>query len=186
MHIMECEVCGKRIYGGGRNIIIDGAKLIVCNECARSSTPAPQTYEVQETVSARALAPKAIKGRQSPAPSRDITPIISEDTEVVKNYGSLVRNAREKIGLTHDELSKKIGVKVSVLQKVETSKMVPDQDTARKLEHALKIKLLQPISKVPIEDEFKKPPTELTLGDMVFVQDDKKIIEIVKGSRHRR
>jgi putative transcription factor len=172
MQIMECEVCGKRIYGGGRNIIIDGAKLKVCSECARSSTPAPQTYEVQETVVN--IFPKAIKVRHSLAPSRDITPTISEDMEVVKNYGGLVRSAREKIGLTHDELSRKIGVKVSVLQKVETSKMVPDQDTARKLEHALKIKLLQPVSKVPIEDEFKKPPTELTLGDMVFVQDDKK------------
>jgi len=171
---MECEVCGKRIYGGGRNIIIDGAKLIVCSECARSSTPVPQTYEVQETVVKRALAPKANKVRRNPTLSRNIPPTISEDVEVVKNYGGLVRHAREKMGLTHDELSRKIGAKVSVLQKVETSKMVPDQDTAKKLEHALKIKLLQPILKVPVEDKFKKPPTELTLGDMVFVQDDKK------------
>jgi len=43
------------------------------------------------------------------------------------------------MSLTHDALSRTIGAKVSVLQKLETGKMVPDRDLAKRLEHTLKI-----------------------------------------------
>jgi putative transcription factor len=71
------------------------------------------------------------------------------------------------MGLTHEELSRTIGEKISLLQKLETEKMIPDQNVTRKLEHTLKIKLFELPSKVSIEDEFTTKPTGLTLGDLV-------------------
>lgn len=171
---MECEVCGRQIYGGERSVIIDGARLVVCPDCARSATPAPPTSNVKATVKATKKPAGAPKVRQRRTVVDENAQLVSENVEVVKNFGTIVRGAREKMGLSHDDLSRKSGVKVSVLHNVETERMVPDRDTARKLEHTLKIKLLQPVLKVPVGDEFKKPPADLTLGDMVFVQDEKK------------
>ena len=168
---MDCEVCGKQIYGGVRNVIIDGAKLVVCSECARSTTPSPQTYIGQTTVAKKASS--APKVRQRQVVTRENTVTIHEDLEVVKNYGALVREARERMHLTHFELSRKIGFKISVIQKLETEKMVPEQDLAKKLEYTLKIKLLQRVSRVAVEGEFTKQPSKLTLGDIVFVQKEK-------------
>ncbi|MFH0897624.1 MAG: multiprotein bridging factor aMBF1 [Candidatus Bathyarchaeota archaeon] len=160
---MECEVCGRQIIGKALNIVIDGAKLVVCSECAQLSTPASQSYrEERAVVKKSAPAPRV---RQQAVRTGE-TPI-HDDLELVENYGSLVRKARENMGLTHDELSRKAGAKVSILQKLETGKMVPDLDLAKRLENTLKIKLLQPSSKVPVEERFSSKPSELTLGDVV-------------------
>lgn len=162
---MECEICGEQIYGKGRNVIIDGAKLIVCSECAQSSTPAPQTSKQQTTVVKKTSTAPKIPQRQTIR--REVA--IREDLELVEDYGSLVRKARERAGLTHDELSRKVGEKVSVLQKLETGKMIPDQALTRKLEHTLKIKLLQPLPKIST-GEFTGKPLEPTLGEIVSIQ----------------
>jgi putative transcription factor len=169
---MECEVCGKTIYGGGRRVTIDGAKLVICSRCARSTKPALQTYKWQPTEVKKV--PSTAKTPQRRITTRKNVATIREELELVENYGALLREARERMSLTHDELSKKIGVKVSVLQKLETEKMVPDQEVIKKLERSLKIRLLQPIPRIPVEKEFTKQPEDLTLGDLVFVQDENK------------
>lgn len=165
---MECEICGGQIFGRGWSIVIDGAKLIVCSECAKSSKSAPQVSKQQTTVVKKTSnAPKipSIPPRQTPRRET----MIREDLELVEDYKSLVRKAREGMGLTHDELSRKIGERVSVLQKLETGKMIPDQALTRKLEHTLKIKILQPAPKAS-PGKFKGKLLEPTLGDIVSIQ----------------
>ena len=49
--------------------------------------------------------------------------------------------------------------------------MVPDQPLARKLEHTLKITLLQPTPKAT--GEFKGKHMESTLGDIVLMKNNK-------------
>ncbi|MEM3617021.1 MAG: helix-turn-helix domain-containing protein, partial [Candidatus Bathyarchaeia archaeon] len=95
--------------------------------------------------------------------------------ELVDDYDVKVRQAREKLGLTHEELGKKINEKVSVLKKVETRKIKPDDKLAAKLEHALRIRLLVPASqeKVPTTVVSKKPSRSLTLGDLVQLEKNK-------------
>jgi len=92
--------------------------------------------------------------------------------EVVESYHSKIREAREKLGLSHEELGKKINEKASVLSKLETGKMTPNNKLVSKLEHALKIKLLVPITKEKVTEIPKSPNRELTLGDLM--QFDKK------------
>jgi len=79
------------------------------------------------------------------------------------------------MGLSHEALGKKINEKVSLLKKVETGKMLPDDMLATRLEHALKVKLLVPPSedKIP-KTKIAKPSTrELTLGDLIKLDKDK-------------
>ena len=172
MIFMDCEVCGNKIYGIERKVIIDGARLVVCSKCITSSTRDSQEHRDQTFFHKSDTT--VTKARQRPIVSKQSSITIREDLDVVDNYSILVREARERLELTHDELSRKVGIKVSLLQKIETGKMIPDQEMAKKLEYALKIKLLVPISKIPVEDKFTKHPLNLTLGDIVKVQDDKK------------
>lgn len=64
------------------------------------------------------------------------------------DFGTAIKNARESLGITQDELGKKINEKPSMIGHLENGSMKPDDLLARKLEHYLKIELF-----VPIEDE---------------------------------
>ncbi|MEM0357723.1 MAG: multiprotein bridging factor aMBF1 [Candidatus Bathyarchaeia archaeon] len=168
---MRCEVCGRKIHGKPVKAIIEGAKLTVCSECAKHGTiirEEPKTpLSPQPKQKARpAMPPK-------PAPRVPAKQRIGEvSLELVEDYDVRVRQAREKLGLTHEELGKKINEKVSVLKKIETRKIKPDDKLAAKLEHALRIKLLVPASedKVPAVTVSKQSNCPLTLGDIIRLE----------------
>jgi putative transcription factor len=90
--------------------------------------------------------------------------------EIIEGYDSKIRVAREKLGLTVEDLGLKISEKASVLRHIENAKMPPNNQLASKLERTLKIKLLVPISKE--ETEIPKAANqELTLGDLIDFKD---------------
>ena len=67
---------------------------------------------------------------------------IQSEFEVDPEYSSIVRHAREKLGITQEALGRAINVKPSVISHIETKKMKPDLILARTLMHYLKVKLL--------------------------------------------
>jgi putative transcription factor len=99
---------------------------------------------------------------------------VSEDVAVAEGFGSLVRRAREKMGLSHEDLGRKIAEKVSVVKKIEGEKIVPDQRVAEKMEHALGIKLLVPF----VVPKVSLPPIPIsksvTLGEIVKLKEAKR------------
>ena len=162
---MRCEVCGHKIHDAPITAVIEGAKLIVCVECSKHGK-----IIHQEEV---ALPQKNLKKPQAPVSMVQRKPIVAKveiTQEPSEDYSTKIRAAREKLGLTHEELGKKINEKTSVLRNLETGKMAPNNQLASKLEHMLKIKLL-----VPISEEKVPPPTsksanqELTLGDLIDI-----------------
>ena len=88
--------------------------------------------------------------------------------EIVENYAEVIREAREKAGLNHEDLGKRINEKESVLRKVETGKMIPNNLLVSKLEHTLKIKLLVPVSEEKVSLP-KEASHEFTLGDAIKI-----------------
>jgi putative transcription factor len=88
----------------------------------------------------------------------------------VDNYSQVIRKARETMQLSQEDLCRKIAEKVSVLQKIESGRFVPDDSLVKKLEYALRIQLLQPSSKAPPAEEKFSRPMELTLGDVAVMQ----------------
>ena len=161
---MECEICGNQIFGQGLNKVIDGARLIVCFDCAKFSGLSPQRFVGERAQEKKPTTAPRI--RRETVRREAIS--IRDDLELTENYGSLVRKARDNMRLTHDELSRQSGVKVSVLQKLETGKMIPDRALAKRLERTLKIKLLRPTSKISFEEKFTIKPSKLTLGDVIY------------------
>jgi len=171
---LRCEVCGRKIHGKPIRAVIEGAKLTVCSECSKHGT----IIWEEETKQPPMLKPKSKTTQSQTLKAQTLrkTQTVLESTlELVDDYDVKVRQAREQLGLTHEELGKKINEKVSVLKKVETRKIKPDDKLAAKLEHALRIKLLVPASteKVPATVASKQPSRGLTLGDIIQFDKDK-------------
>jgi putative transcription factor len=160
---LRCEVCGRKIYGKSFRAIIEGAKLTVCTECSKHGTIIWEEPESPTTQKPRAAMP--MKTQRIEKPQRAVETAV----ELAEGFDVKIRQAREKLGLSHEELGKRLNEKVSVLRKIETGKMTPDNKLAAKLEHALKIKLLVPASeeKVPQTNISKPANRELTLGDLI-------------------
>jgi len=144
--------------------------MLVCSDCSKlgsvywEAKTEPRLKKVAKRLPAPVLPP-----RKQPPLS------VAESLELIDDLGAKVRQAREKLGLSHEDLGKKISEKVSVLRKIESEKMTPDNLLAEKLQHALRIKLL-----VPVSDEPKVPsktlasrPSSPTLGDIVQVKKEK-------------
>lgn len=164
---MRCEVCGRRIHGNPHRVIIEGAKLTVCGECAKLGTI---RWEEAKSKAFMAKYKKTAKPPTLITPSRKPQRILVDAAlELVEHFDVKIRQGREKLGFSHEELGKKIAEKASVLKKIETGKMIPDNKLTAKLEHALRIKLLVPAKKEKIiQTKTLKPPSrELTLGDLI-------------------
>lgn len=165
---MRCEVCGVHLREKPIRAIIEGAKLEVCSQCAKLSTT---TWEKEQrsfssipkhtnTVRVKSAKP------QHPRPSRQT----EEEFVLVKNYGEIVRRAREKHGWSQEDLGRAINEKESLIAKIETQKLVPPLAIALKIEHTLGISLTE---KEPNVGDAKMPSVksmELTLGDVVVVK----------------
>jgi putative transcription factor len=166
---MRCEVCGRRIMGPPFKAKIEGANMLVCGECAKlGSVVWEDRTEPRLKKVARRMAPPMLPPRkQPPLP-------VSDGLELTDDLGTKIRMAREKAGLSHQELGKRISEKVSVLRKIESGKMVPDNLLTEKLEHALRLKLLVPVSepKVPTIALASRPAVP-TLGDILKAEKDK-------------
>ena len=174
MTFMRCEVCGRKIREEPRRVVIEGAKLTVCTECSKhGKTTWEESSKPTFTPYAQAT---TIKGTPTYAPiqirKKVITARVDTSQELVEDYAEVIRQAREKNGMSHEDLGKKINEKESVLRKIETGKMAPNDQLISKLEHTLKIKLLVAVAeeKVPLP---KAASQELTLGDLLKIEDKK-------------
>lgn len=173
---MRCEICGSQIWGKPRKALIEGATLIVCEECAKHSSqtmpltgarrggrppvglPLPKERKPQ---------PKSVK------PSRNVR---GEDYMIVEGFGGLIKKFREQKGWTQEELAFKIGEKASFVGKLETEKVYPSFDVARKLEHVLGVKLISRVVESPIGESYLKPQPSKgrempRLGDVAVFKD---------------
>ena len=150
---MECEICGAD--GAGYIILVEGAKLTVCQDCSGSG--------------------KLIR---APAPVRDPDALPARagkvEMEVVDGYGAVIAAARKRMGLPLEVLAERINEKHSFLERVEHEKTLPDEKLAHKLERELGIKLLQEVSSGTAVDVKDRQGKGMTLGDILEIQMKKK------------
>lgn len=161
---MRCEVCGRKIHTDPVRAEIEGAKLTVCIECSKYGRIITREEVAIASKMGAKIAPVPVH-----LPKKKIEARVELTQEMVENYPHKIRQAREKLGLSHEDLGKKINEKASVLRKLETGKMSPNNMLVTKLEHVLKIKLLAPIAeeKAPQSQVPKTGNRELTLGDLM-------------------
>src|SRR4029077_13223109 len=89
---LYCEICGNEIVGKPARSLVEGATLIVCQQCSGLGKELPGFAERR---------PRA--GRLGSVPSHTRTPIESlpkavEDSDLVEDYPEVVKGGREKMG----------------------------------------------------------------------------------------
>ncbi len=145
-----CEMCG-RGCPYLRRAKIEGAVLEVCDGCA-------QKGEIVRTanVSAHAFLKPAREQK------------VVED-EVVFGFGKIVCEARKKRGWDVKKMALVLHAKESLMHKIEAGKIKPDLSFARKIEHALGVRLVGKVEDDKVEDEVADSGG-MTLGDFVKVK----------------
>ncbi len=160
---MPCEICGE-ILTQERKIELDGLVFLVCEKCVhhgRELIERPQTNKKQ--FKAFDLS-KQVKHEMQ-----------SDKTELIQDYGKQIKTAREKKGLTIEDLAKKVFEKKSFLHRIESQNAVPSDELIKKLEKELNISLTTTVNEVEL-NEFESQKG-MTLADLI----DKKISEQKKN-----
>ena len=131
----------------------------VCSSCvALGSEPTHR-----ESIGHRAYVAQTLQKRNL---KRRYSDIETDDKVLISDYGSVVRKAREKLGLDHATLASRISEKKSILTSVEVENMRPNEKLVKKLENFLKIKLMESVEDSP-EPKSKKSSEGLTMGDLL-------------------
>jgi len=158
--MVRCEVCGREIRGTHYRRIIEGARLVVCEQCSRFSS--------EEWSPKPAAPPPSSRSR-----SRAINEVESAENLVpVEGYGSLIREAREKLRLEHKEVARLIGEKISTVKMLEKGELIPTQAMAQKIRRVLKVDVL---ARETIRTAFVLAPQKEapTIGDLVKLKEKK-------------
>ena len=164
---MNCDICGREISGQPYKVRVEGAKMLVCGRCRNLGRPYEEEPSVRRT-SGRPIV--LLRSTQRKAPE---LPKGMEELDITEDYSERVRHQRMKLGLSQEELAKRVKEKLSVMQKIETGKMTPNTKLCRELEHELKIKLLVP-RKETTEVPRTAAPAEITLGDILRIKNKSK------------
>lgn len=158
---MNCEICGSKIYGPSKRIILEGSKLLVCMKCSNLGEPDVNTERYPSRTKRRTLGTPVRKRTGESRLPREV-----EELEVAEDFPKMIKEAREKKKMSQQDLARTVKERLSIIQKIELGKMTPDLRISRALEHTLRIKLLLPKSEIPVETD-KPDQTGLTLGDVI-------------------
>jgi putative transcription factor len=150
---MRCEICGKKIVGKPVKTKIESSTMLTCNACAKFG-------KIQREP------PKPRKK----SPARKKPKFEEPSQEILEDYSSIIRQARERNGWSREDLAEKVYEKASVINRLETGKMVPDIKLARKLERILNIKLLEKVEDIKSEDLGHKAQRGATIGDIARIK----------------
>ena len=117
----------------------------------------------RDSIGHRAFVAQTLEKRQQKNRYEEIE---TEEFVLAKDFGTIVRKAREKAGLDHGALAAKISEKKSILTSVEAGNMKPNEKLIKKLENYLKIKLTE---KVETNNPAQSSSSgkALTMGDLL-------------------
>lgn len=144
---MDCELCGRQDYLV--NAIVEGSSMKVCQICARYG---------------HVIALEKLPETEKPKPK----PRLELPSElIVDDYGSIIKNAREQLKFTQEELAAKIAEKESIIHKLESYYLAPTIELARKLEEFLKIKLVYTQQETAEKKIINIKDDSMTIGDII-------------------
>lgn len=167
-----CEVCG-RTCNSVQEVTLEGARLLTCDRCAKLGQPVGKSQPAQAPPRQAPPLHTIPERIRTPPPRREpVTPRHAEREIVpVENFAALVRKAREQRGLSHKEVARQLNERESIIAKLETGKMSPTNNLARKMERLFKLTLLEEAESLDMYPS--KSSSTSTLGDVVEVRKKK-------------
>lgn len=151
----ECERCGKRAKL--TLVFIEGAEMYLCPDCSKYGKVVERRPE-----------PKIVQRSKTSAPaqrSKKPDALTNRDKELVDDYPRRIQRAREGMGLSREDLGRKINERVSIISKLEHGEMHPPDTLIKKLEKALNITLMEVVEDYSITQ--KAESSGMTLADFI-------------------
>ncbi|MEM1666659.1 MAG: multiprotein-bridging factor 1 family protein [Nitrososphaerota archaeon] len=92
-----------------------------------------------------------------------------EKIDYVEGFHVRIKNARERMGLSQEELAAQLNEKATLIKKIEQGEVKPSIELARKLEKFLKIQIIEEVTEDYRYGPFlsKPQPGGYTLGDVM-------------------
>jgi len=146
--------------------------MMACESCARLGTPyqEPKVAAVVPSIATAKPKPPIRQRPIPPLPADRRAPREVQELEVADNYPLIIQKGRKKQKLNQEDLAMKVKERLSIIQKIELGKMVPDMRLARTLEHVLRVKLLVPRSELPAPKLPMNARKEVTLADVARIR----------------
>jgi putative transcription factor len=163
-----CEICGREIVGKPGRSLVEGARLIVCQQCSDIGTRLP-SFPDRPAPRRPSVVPSHTSHTHAPI---EKLPKAVEESDLIEEYPIVIKEARAKLGLSQQDLAFKAKEKVTMIQKIEIGKMLPPMRLAKELEHILRVRLLVPKDEldIPAPPRRQAPSPGVTLGDVALVR----------------
>jgi len=162
----ECPICGSIIWGKGQRVLLEGAKITVCNNCAQHG------IKIQKPSNSTRIK----KSYQKPQRKQVVKKDIVDELEIIPNYAKKIRSKRNSLGLSQDQFAQKLNEKPSLLRRIEAGKAEPTIKLAKKIEDVYKLKLLKISDEIETnaqDTKYMKKSTGTSLGDIAFIKKKK-------------
>jgi putative transcription factor len=163
---MVCELCGKNVTFC-KKVTIEGVLLDCCAECAKFGMESKKAVEKEPAP--KPIITQRLEIREKRGRPKDVLTGVEKE-ELVDDFGSRIRDARSKKGLSQKDLAMKINEKLTVLSKIEVGQMRPDDRMVGKLEKELGIKLREKVVETQVAKGMSS--SSLTLADLIKMQKD--------------
>ncbi len=164
---MLCEKCSRN-YGRLTRVDIEGCVMSVCPQCVKFGK---ELIDVPKTKTAEEVVKDRLQQRERRFTPKNIYDDMPED--LAEDYPGRVRKGRVKNNLSQEELGLKINERKSIINKLESGHIRPDNKLIRKLEKTLDIILMEKVdTSAPAVHKIER--RGLTLGDMIKFEGDGK------------
>ena len=167
----DCPICEGKIWGRGQKVLIEGAKITVCQSCAQYGV------KIKNPLSPNAKDKSNYAKHEYQVKKKAYNREIGEKLEIVSDYVNKIRNVRTSRGLNQDQFAQKLNEKPSLLRRIEAGKVVPTIKLAKKIEKVYEIVLIKEIDESEpsiTPEKYMKKSSRSSLGDIAVVKKRKK------------
>lgn len=167
----NCPICEGIIWGKGQQVLIEGAKITVCQSCAQYGkkiyVKAEKSYAKGRSINKPITTPKKqINKADNLLPS----------LEVVSDYSKKIKDVRTLRKLNQDQFAQRLNEKPSLIRRIEAGKVIPTVILAKKIEKVYNIKLLKKPDNMDINtsiNKYIKKSNRSSLADIAFIKKKK-------------
>lgn len=154
-------MCGRQV-ARTRRFLVEKTVLSVGPECERFGKPLDPVGGMKDV--APGNVPLAMEMRKRKTQSRDVFSDESMQVELVDDFATRISTAREKKGLSRQDLGGKVGEREATIHRIETGALRPTDEVAKRLERELGIRLFEKVDAVATK---RTTASGLTLGDIL-------------------
>jgi len=166
----QCEMCGAE-KSSLTTTKVEGAELELCDDCkdfgtevkTESSSTTSTKYSTSSDDSSSSSSSGGSSSGGGGGRRRDM---FDQMDEIAGDYDEQIRSAREREGLSREDLAKELNEKASLIGKLERGDILPSDDVRAKLEKRLDVSLAEGSDDDTADWETDSSMTQ-TLGDVV-------------------